>query len=78
MIIFKTVNDHIGFITEEATFTKAVSVLHRLIDQNEDWLNDFPKGKWTVDAFDDEICESKVVYSLTTAKIKKLQKDGLF
>jgi len=76
---FKLENDHIGYIGfEECEYTNAVFCLHDLIKNNQDWLNDYPKAKWNVNLFDSETSESKIVYSLTTAKIKKLQKDGLF
>ena len=76
---FKLENDHIGYIGfEEQEYTNAVFCLHDMIKNNEDWLNDYPKAKWNVNLFDDETSESKIVYSLTTSKIKKLQKDGLF
>jgi hypothetical protein len=79
MKTFKLENDHIGYIGfEECEYTNAVFCLHDLIKNNQDWLNDYPKAKWNVNLFDAETSESKIVYSLTTAKIKKLQKDGLF
>ncbi len=79
MKTFKLENDHIGYIGfEEQEYTNAVFCLHDLIKNNQDWLNDYPKAKWNVNLFDSETSEAKVVYSLTTAKIIKLQKDGLF
>lgn len=79
MKTFKLENDHIGFIGfEEQEYTNAVFCLHDAIKNNQDWVNDYPKAKWNVNLFDAETGENKIVYSLTTAKIKKLQKDGLF
>ena len=79
MKTFKLENDQIGFIGfEEYEYTNAVFCLHDLIKNNQNWLNDYPKAKWNVNLLDSETSESKIVYSLTTAKIKKLQKDGLF
>lgn len=79
MKTFKLSHDHIGFIGfQEYEYTNAVFCLHDMIKNNQDWLQDYPKGKWMVELFDDETCEYKVLYTLTTAKIKKLQKDGLF
>lgn len=76
---FKLSHDHIGFIGfTEYEYTNAVFCLHDMIKNNPDWVQDYPKGKWTVEMFDDETCEYKILYMLTTAKIKKLQKDGLF
>ena len=72
-------NDHIGYNGfEECEYTNAVFCLQDLIKNNQDWLNDYPKAKWNVNLVDSETSEAKIVYSLTTAKIKKLQKDGLF
>ena len=79
MKTFKLENDHIGYIGfDEQEYTNAVFCLHDMIKNNQDWLNDYPKAKWNVNLFDDETSESKIVYTLTTSKIKKLQKDGLF
>jgi hypothetical protein len=79
MKTFKLENDHIGYIGfEEQEYTNAVFCLHDMIKNTPDWVEQYPKAKWNVELVDVETCESKVVYSLTTAKIKKLQKDGLF
>ena len=83
MKTFKLSHDHIGFIGfREYEYTTAVRALHEMIENEKEWLQDFPKGKWTVELFNEETEELKdrykVVYTLTTAKIKKLQKDGLF
>jgi phage host-nuclease inhibitor protein Gam len=79
MKTFKLENDHIGFIGfEELEYTTAIRALHEMIENNQDWVNDYPKAKWNVNLFDGETGETKIVYTLTTAKIKKLQKDGLF
>ena len=79
MKAFRLENDHIGFIGfDEQEYTNAVFCLHDIIKNSQEWVNDYPKAKWNVELFDDETGESKIVYSLTTAKIKKLQKDGLF
>jgi len=79
MKAFRLENDHIGFIGfEEQDYTTAIRALHELIENNNDWVNDYPKAKWNVEMFDKETGEAKIVYTLTTSKIKKLQKDGLF
>tara|TARA_Y100000114_G_scaffold155174_1_gene178751 strand:+ start:45 stop:296 length:252 start_codon:yes stop_codon:yes gene_type:complete len=83
MKTFKLSHDHIGFIGfQEYEYTTAVRALHEMIENEKEWLQDFPKGKWTVELFNDETWDPKerykVLYTLTTAKIKKLQKDGLF
>tara|TARA_R100000951_G_scaffold32831_1_gene27919 strand:+ start:36 stop:275 length:240 start_codon:yes stop_codon:yes gene_type:complete len=79
MKVFKLSHNFIGFIGKtEYNYTDAVTALHNEIKESQDWLQDYPKGKWMVELFDDETCEYKVLYTLTTAKIKKLQKDGLF
>ena len=79
MKTFKLSHDYIGFIGfQELEYTTAIIALHEMIKNNQDWLEEYPKGKWMVELFDDETSEYKVLYTLTTAKIKKLQKEGLF
>ena len=79
MKAFRLENDHIGFIGfTEYEYTNAVSALHENIKENHEWLDENPKAKWNVEMFDQETGEVKIVYTLTTSKIKKLQKDGLF
>lgn len=79
MKAFRLENDYIGFIGfTEYEYTNAVFCLHEIIKNNQDWVNDYPKAKWSVEMFDEETGEAKIVYTLTTSKIKKLQKDGLF
>jgi hypothetical protein len=79
MKTFKLENDHIGYIGfEEYEYTNAVFCLHDMIKNNTDWLKEYPKAKWNVELFDGTTGESKIVYTLSTAKIKKLQNEGLF
>lgn len=79
MKTFKLENDYIGYIgNEEYEYTNSVSLLHQIIKDTPEWIEEYPKSKWNIELFDGETGESKIVYSLTTSKIKKLQKDGLF
>lgn len=79
MKTFKLENDHLGFIGfTEYEYTNAVFCLHDMIKNNPDWVRDYPKAKWNVNLCNEETSECKIVYSITTAKIKKLQKEGLF
>jgi chromatin remodeling complex protein RSC6 len=81
MKAFKLSHNFIGFIgLTEYEYTNAVFCLHDMIKNNQDWVDDYPKGTWFVEIFDTESenAEYKVVYKIQNSKIKKLQKDGLF
>jgi hypothetical protein len=81
MKAFKLSHNFIGFIGQtEYDYTTAVSSLHDEIKESQIWVDDYPKGIWSIEIFntESETADYRVVYSLTTAKIKKLQKEGLF
>ena len=76
---FKIYHDHIGQIGfNEQEYTNAVFCLHCLVRENEEWIEEFPKGKWSVELCDEDNSSWKTMYTLTTAKIKKLQTQNLF
>ncbi len=81
MKAFKLSHNYIGFIGRTMyDYTTAVSSLHNEIIESQDWVDNYPKGIWSVEIFDteSETAEYKVVYKIQNSKIKKLQKDGLF
>lgn len=81
MKAFKLSHTFIGFIGfTEYEYTNAVFCLHDMIKNNQDWVDDYPKGTWFVEVFEteEENKEYKVVYKIQNSKIKKLQKDGAF